>query len=79
MDSSAILLNCLNISCSALILILKCLSVVMIEDFVFFKICLVELLVATLSFFLSNNKTSAVESAVMYELGESKQQLFSCF
>ena len=35
-DSNAILLNCLNISCSALILILKCLRVVMIEDFVLF-------------------------------------------
>ena len=36
-DSSAILLICLNIDCSALILILNCLSVVMIEDFVLFK------------------------------------------
>ena len=42
-DSNAILLNCLNKSCSALILILESLSVVMIEDFVLFKICPPEL------------------------------------
>ena len=42
-DSNAILLNCLNKSCSALILILKSLSVEMIEDFVLFKICPLEL------------------------------------
>ena len=42
-DSSAILLNCLNIDCSALILILNCLSVVIIEDFVLFKTCPLEL------------------------------------
>ena len=37
-DSNAILLNCLNKRCSALILILKSFSVVMFEDFVLFKI-----------------------------------------
>ena len=42
-DSNVILLDCLNISCSALILILKSLSVEMIEDFVLFKICPLEL------------------------------------
>ena len=41
----AILLSCLNMSCSALILVLmlKCLSVVVIEDLVLFKICPSEL------------------------------------
>ena len=42
-DSNVILLDCLNITCSALILILKSLIVEMIEDFVLFKICPLEL------------------------------------
>ena len=44
MDRTAILLSCLNNDCSALILILKCLSVLMIEDLVLFKICPRELI-----------------------------------
>ena len=54
-DRTAILLSCLNNDCSALILILECLSVLMIEDLVLFKICPRELI-----YYLLNEQRSAV-------------------
>ena len=61
MDKSAILLNCLNKDCSALILMLNFFSVVIIEDFVLFKICPLELI----SYGMRNTFQIALHSTVL--------------